>query len=131
MAGGLLGGPGCGAGIGRVLAAGRRRIGRTIRDGKAAHYEYLQIRAVDAGRVEYVARPAGKRPTSFTAVRVTVDELVFENRRHDFPQRIIYRRKQADRLIARLEGLREGTQRAFEYQLRRVSCDAEPAWFGS
>jgi hypothetical protein len=47
---------------------------------------------------------------------------VFENAAHDFPQRVLYRREAADRLVARIEGLRNGQPRGIDFPMQRMAC---------
>jgi len=58
------------------------------------------------------------RPIHFTLVEAN-GEFVFENREHDFPQRIIYSHPHPDSLIARVEGDDNGTFREVEFRLKR------------
>jgi len=85
--------------------------------------EFEQLRIFDrAGRTVYAAAPSGQAPAEFET-GVTSDSLVtFENPSHDFPQRIIYRRRGADSLIARIEGMRGGQVRGVDFPYRRASC---------
>jgi uncharacterized protein DUF6265 len=53
---------------------------------------------------------------------VSDSAVTFENPSHDFPQRIIYRRRGADSLLARVEGMRGGQLRGSDYPYRRVAC---------
>jgi len=46
--------------------------------------------------------------------------VVFENLRHDFPQRIIYRRVSEDSLIARIEGMINGAKRSIDFPYRKI-----------
>jgi hypothetical protein len=43
----------------------------------------------------------------------------WERSAHDFPQRVIYRRRGADSLLARVEGMRGGQLRGLDYPYRR------------
>ena len=85
--------------------------------------EFEQLRIFDrAGRTVYAAAPSGQAPAEFETA-VTSDSLVtFENPAHDFPQRIIYRRRGADSLIARIEGVRGGRTAGVDFPYRRASC---------
>lgn len=47
--------------------------------------------------------------TDFKLTRVTANEAVFENPEHDFPKRIIYRKKSATEMTASIDG-GEGTK---------------------
>lgn len=61
-------------------------------------WEHLRIGTAD-GRVTYFASPEGAAPTPFVLTVHQPGTAVFENRAHDFPQRITYRRA-GDRLSA-------------------------------
>lgn len=83
----------------------------------------MQIRANAQGGIDYIAQPMGKPPTVFQSIRLSADEAVFENAGHDFPQRVIYRRTNADNLLARIEGTSNGRSRAVDYPMQRVDCN--------
>jgi hypothetical protein len=77
---------------------------KDVRSGKMISFEFLRI-AVDAEqRVCYVSMPGGGAATSFCAVEAGDKRVVFENRQHDFPQRILYWLDTAGKLHARIEG---------------------------
>jgi hypothetical protein len=97
-------------------------MSRTVRGGRTAGWEFMRIAENADGVVTFFAQPAGKPPDSFPARTLTPTEVVFENLRHPFPQRVIYRFEVPDRLHARIEGLRDGTPRAIDYPLRRAAC---------
>jgi hypothetical protein len=56
------------------------------------------------------------------SIAVSDSAVTFEHPTHDFPQRVIYRRRGADSLLARVEGMRGGQLRGSDYPYRRVSC---------
>lgn len=97
---------------GLMLGASRTIVGGAVRE-----YEQVMIK-VEGGKLVYTALPSGQPTASFTSTNVTDSSFTVENPQHDFPQRIIYRRRGADSLIARIEG---GT-RGFDYPMRRTSC---------
>ena len=96
-------------------------MSRTIRRDTMVEYEHLRIHD-RAGRVVYVAMPSGQAMTEFEAATTSDSAVTFENAAHDFPQRIIYRRRGADSVIARIEGTRAGQLRAVDFPFRRVAC---------
>jgi hypothetical protein len=105
--------------------AGGMMVGasRTIVGGVVREYEQLVIK-VESGKLVFTATPSGQQTASFTATSVTDTGFVVENPQHDFPQRIIYRRRGADSLIARIEGpagSATGT-RGVDFPMRRTSC---------
>jgi len=106
-----------------LLPAGGTLMGvsRTVANGKTVEYEFLQIRDLPQG-VTYIAKPSGQPEAQFTIASKTADEIVFENPKHDFPQRIRYKRVGADRLEARIEGTMNGKARGIDFPYTRVSC---------
>jgi hypothetical protein len=104
--------------------AGNMMIGgsRTVVNGAVREFEHLRITS-DGGKLTYIALPSGQNETSFPAREVSDSSLVFENLTHDFPQRIIYRRRGADSIIARIEGPGpNNSTRGFDFPMRRASC---------
>jgi hypothetical protein len=72
----------------------------------------------------FIALPSGQKETTFVASSVTADSVTFENPQHDFPQKVIYRLQPEGRLVARIEGTRDGKVRGVDFPMKRVSCDA-------
>lgn len=98
-------------------------LSRTVKQGRTVFHEFLRIETKD-GVVTYTPRlSTGQAPVSFTLVKQTPDEVVFENLSHDFPQRILYRRTSAG-LFARIEGSRSGKEQAVDFPMQRVRCEA-------
>lgn len=95
-------------------------VGRTVKAGKVTEYEYTRIEAVN-GVPTYIAKPGGQAEASFAAVDQTPAQIVFENRAHDFPQRIIYRTLGPDRLQAAIEGPVKGKTVRIEFNYKRCS----------
>ncbi|MCP3103440.1 DUF6265 family protein [Myxococcus sp. K15C18031901] len=100
--------------------AGNSLLGtsRVITRGKAVFFEYMRIEGRDDG-LYYVAQPMGRAPTDFKLVRCSGREALFENPGHDFPQRILYRRESGGRLVARIEGDKDGKVVAEDFDFTR------------
>lgn len=96
-------------------------MSRTIVRDSAREFEHLRIEA-RAGQVTYTAKPSGQAEASFGALNVSDTMVVFSNPSHDFPQRISYRRRTADSLLARIEGDRGGRLVGIDFPMRRVGC---------
>jgi hypothetical protein len=97
-------------------------MSRTVRDDSVlVEFEQLQI-------LERTVRPCttrsrvdrGRRTSKAQDVSDTL--VTFENAKHDFPQRIVYRRHGRDSLIARIEGVRNGRVRGIDFPYARVAC---------
>ena len=97
-------------------------MSRTVR-GDTVVTEFEQLRLFQrAGRAIYHAEPSGQVPTDFEAKTTSDTLVVFENTAHDFPQRIIYRKRGADSLIARIEGMMNGQARGIDFPYARARC---------
>ncbi|HKO36471.1 MAG TPA: DUF6265 family protein [Pyrinomonadaceae bacterium] len=98
-------------------------MARTVAQGKAAEFEFTQIREDKDGAIYYVAKPSGQAETSFKLVKLQNKEAVFENPQHDFPQRIIYRLQPDGSLFARVEATDKGQLRGIDYPYKRTKCE--------
>lgn len=103
---------------GLMLGASRTTSGGAVRE-----FETLRLQA-EGDALVYTAIPSGQQEASFRAVHVSDTSFTVENLAHDFPQRILYRRRGADSLIARIEGPGPGGTRGIDIPMRRLSCEA-------
>jgi hypothetical protein len=77
----------------------------------------------DAGdRLAYEAHPSGQPAATFLSIELTASKVVFENREHDFPQRVGYERTAPDTLSAWIDGTINGKARRVEFPYKRVAC---------
>ncbi|MFN7134261.1 MAG: DUF6265 family protein, partial [Myxococcales bacterium] len=81
------------------------------------------VRLLERGGEVFYAVSIGERTTEFRLVKLEGESAVFENPKHDFPQRILYRRK-GNTLLARIEGTRDGRAAGEDFVLRAVPCAA-------
>jgi len=96
-------------------------MSRTVRAGKMTGYEFLRIVRDDVS-VKYVSRPSeNSTDTDFRLLKISGNEVIFENLQHDFPQRVIYRRD-GDKLNARIEGPSGGKTVGIDFPYQRVTC---------
>ncbi|RPI24539.1 MAG: hypothetical protein EHM61_16805 [Acidobacteria bacterium] len=100
-------------------------MSRTIRGDKAVEFEFLRISREADGSVYYIALPSGQTETRFKLVDADARSAVFENRQHDFPQRIRYRLREDGSLLASIEGPSGGQQRTVEFPMRRLKCPGQ------
>lgn len=96
-------------------------MSRTVRDGKLVEYEFIRLFERE-GKLVYQAMPSRQAPAEFTSTAVSDTLMIFENLAHDFPQRIIYRRRGADSLVARIEGPGPGGPRGVDFRFARDAC---------
>ena len=99
-------------------------MSRTVRGGKTITWETVFLREDSTGAITYNAFPSGQAAAVFPAVEVSDSHAVFSNPSHDFPQRIIYRRR-GDALVARVEGETGGRTRGTDFPYRKVECPGE------
>lgn len=93
-------------------------LSRTRTADRAAAFEFLRIVDIH-GTPVYVAQPGGRPPTAFRSTAGGDRWIRFENRDHDFPQRIEYRRE-GDRLYAEIAGAGEdGAEMVIAFDYRR------------
>jgi hypothetical protein len=100
---------------GLMLGMSRTVQGDSLRESE-------QVKLLErGGRLIYAAAPSGQVPAEFESTSVSDSAVTFEAPGHDFPQRIIYRRRGADSLVARVEGMRGGRVRGQDSPYRRAA----------
>ena len=92
-------------------------VGQTNRPGRKPFIEHVKITA-EPGGVTFTALLPGQPPTAFVLLPGQDGEAVFENKAHDFPQRVFYRRC-GDDLCAGVEGVVKGEPRREEWRYTR------------
>ena len=93
-------------------------VGQTNRPGRKPFVEYVKISAEPAGAT-FTAMLPGQPPTAFVLLPGADGEAVFENKAHDYPQRVFYRRCGED-LCAGVEGFVKGELKREEWRYQRV-----------
>ncbi len=93
-------------------------MSRTVRGGRTTEFEFLRIAEAD-GSLAYIAKPSGQAEASFPVKTLTEREVVFENPKHDFPQRVIYRQNADGTVAARIEGTMNGQLRGVDFPYTR------------
>jgi predicted enzyme related to lactoylglutathione lyase len=102
---------------GTMLGTGRAVVG-----GKTTEYEFMRIHQ-EADGIYFTAKPSGQPEASFKLVSLSGKRAVFENPKHDFPQRVIYSQNPDGSLVARIEGERNGQPRGIDFPFKRAKCD--------
>jgi hypothetical protein len=88
------------------------------RGGQAGDYEFVRIAAGADGIPTYFASPRGAPAVAFRLTSASAGKAVFENVRHDFPQRIAYRRDGAT-LVATISLADGSNPMSWRYRRRR------------
>ena len=93
---------------------------RDVKAGRMVSFEFLRIEATAEGTI-YFASPRSKPPVPFKLVETGERRAVFENRQHDFPQRILYWLDASGAMHARIEGPQGGKTVSEEWAWRKVN----------
>jgi hypothetical protein len=89
-----------------TMPAGGSMMGlsRTVVGGSTVQFEYLRIEQRADG-IYYVAHPKAQCPgTDFKLTSLSSQNAIFENPKHDFPKRIIYKKTPEGSLVASIDG---------------------------
>lgn len=104
-------------------------MARTVRNGKTTDWEFMRIEERADG-MYFVAKPrANPAETDFKLVchvrnlsgMKEYAQFTFENKAHDFPQRVIYYTSD-EKLSARIEGTIQGKLKSIEFPMTRTKC---------
>jgi len=90
-------------------------VSRTVSGDRMVGFEYLRIVERDGGLV-YVAQPGGNPPTDFVLTELGSARAVFDNPRHDSPQRIVYELSDDGGLSASIGFINGGKPTRFEFR---------------
>ena len=99
--------------LGGSMLAMSRTVSRA--KDKMVAFEYLRIVEREGGLV-YIAQPGGRPPTEFVLTKLEKTLAVFENPRHDSPQRIVYELSAEGRLNASVGFIKGGKPQNFEFK---------------
>lgn len=80
----------------------------------------LVLRNSDLYYIPTVSHQNNSEPVTFKLVSNKSNEMVFENKQHDFPQRIIYSHQTSDSFYARIEGDVNGVFKKEHFCLNRI-----------
>lgn len=103
-------------------AADNLLIGMTryVKGSRVVDFEFTTIERSDTS-FAMIPRPKGVKSDAFPLKEVADGRAVWENLKHDFPQRVIYRRGSDGSLIARIEGNTPGGERHMEWTMHRCA----------
>jgi hypothetical protein len=84
--------------------------------------ERIRIREID-GKIYYEATVRGQnqeKPTLFKLIETSSEKVVFENKNHDFPQKIVYQYTGEDKLTATILGMMNGKPQKIEFKYAKI-----------
>jgi hypothetical protein len=97
-------------------------ISRTLAGGRMISFEYMRILEIE-GVITFIAQPNGEPPTNFKRSDGGENWIRFENRQHDYPQRIEYKRE-GEALLAEIGGPgAEGKEAVISYRYSRCPAN--------
>lgn len=92
-------------------------------DGKDTQYfESIEIRE-EGGNLFYIPTVDGENNNLPVRFKLTesAPALIFENSKHDFPQRIRYEQLSSDSLIAEISGSQDGEMKTLRFPMRKTN----------
>ena len=92
-----------------------------IKGKDTLHSESIQL-TQKADVVLYTPTVKGQnnnQPISFQLTKQTPKQLVFENPKHDFPQKIVYQQITADSLVATISGMQQGKASSESFSMKK------------
>lgn len=107
----------------RIINQGKMSGWSLMIKGKdTALIETITIQSTKTG-LKYIPAVIGQnknKPVMFSLRPKLIGAFVFENKKHDYPQRIIYRFITDDSLHTRIEGRKKGKNKSGDYFYRRI-----------
>ena len=96
-------------------------VSRTVAKNRVVEFEFMQIREGPGGTLFFVAQPSGQPEAAFQLLTLTDTEVVFENKEHDFPQRILYTHRADGSVLAAIEGppAADDTRKRIEFSYQK------------
>ncbi|WP_367754613.1 DUF6265 family protein [Flavobacterium sp. WC2421] len=92
-----------------------------IKGKDTIHFETIQLQQ-KGEELTYNANVQGQnedKPVPFKLTKTTEKELVFENPKHDYPQKISYKSVSKDSLIAEISGMQSGKPSSEKYVMTK------------
>jgi len=80
----------------------------------------LQQRGTELSYIATVPSQNGGSPVPFVMTSISDKQFVFENSKHDFPQRIAYNLIQKDSISAEISGTQSGKEKNETFPLKKV-----------
>ena len=84
-------------------------------------FETINLKESEGKLIYTVSAPKEKneKPVQFTSIKITPNSFIFENKYHDFPQIVSYKKITSDSLIAEVSGKYNGESLKEEFSMKR------------
>lgn len=86
------------------------------------HFETINLQQVGE-QLTYTATIKGQhndKPVAFTLFSETEKQVIFENQKNDYPQKISYTKITADSIVAQISGKLQGKQSSEQFGLKKI-----------
>lgn len=93
-----------------------------IKDGKTLFTEIMSIRVTD-GKMQFISAVSDQNDAEsviFEEIQWENNKIVFENKAHDFPQRVTYKLKQENKMLAFISGEFGGKSQRIDFNFTKV-----------
>ena len=97
-------------------------VSRYTKGASVVDYEFSIIRAEGDSDLVLTPHPKGQAAADFHMSSLKPGAVEWSNPKHDFPQRIKYRKLGADSLVARIEGPGDNGTQSSEWRMGKTAC---------
>ena len=94
-----------------------------IKEKDTLHVEFITLQQ-RGEELTYSAAVQGQnenKPVAFKLSAETEKELIFENPKHDYPQKIVYTQITKGNLVARISGIQHGKPSSEQFSMKKVN----------
>ena len=93
-----------------------------VKEKDTLHFESITLQ--QKGEVlTYTATVEGQnddKPVTFKLTTATEKQMVFENPKHDYPQKISYTQITTDSLVAKISGIQQGKPSSEQFSMKKI-----------
>lgn len=93
-----------------------------IKEKDTLHFESITLQQ-KGEELTYSAAVKGQnndKPVAFKLTTATEKQMIFENPKHDYPQKISYTQITPDSLVAKISGIQQGKPSSEQFSIKRI-----------
>jgi hypothetical protein len=94
-----------------------------IKEKDTLHFEFITLQQ-KGEELTYSAAVRGQnndKPVAFKLTTETEKQLIFENPKHDYPQKISYTQITPDSLVAKISGIQQGKPSSETFSMKKIN----------
>lgn len=94
-----------------------------IKEKDTLHFESITLQQIGE-ELTYSAAVKGQnndKPVIFKLTNTTEKQMVFENPKHDYPQKISYTQITPDSLVAKISGIQKGRPSSEQFSMKKIN----------